>query len=142
MSHAHDNEHHLLDAVSHRFLEHLYNGEFIGRLDAPSGEAELTGSCGDSIGMQIKVRDEALAAVLAQPRGCAFTIACADAVGFLAQGRSLDNALTLEPEDVARELDGLPDDHMHCARLALNTLGEAIARYLELAGKQQEPETD
>jgi len=26
-------------------------------------------------------------------------------------------------------LGGLPEDHMHCARLAVNTLGEAIADY-------------
>jgi hypothetical protein len=38
-------------------------------------------------------------------------------------------ALELEPHEVAAALGGLPEDHLHCARLAINTLGEAIADY-------------
>ena len=45
------------------------------------------------------------------------------------KGRSLDDALYLEPDAVAAALEGLPEDHMHCARLAVNSLGEAIADY-------------
>lgn len=135
MSQEHERHHNLLDSVSHRFLEHVYNGEFIGALSDPCGQAEMTGSCGDSIGMHIAVRDGAISAIAAQPRGCAFTVACADAVGFLAQGLTLDGALALAPEDVARELDGLPEDHMHCARLALNALGEAVAQHLETSAR-------
>jgi hypothetical protein len=53
----------------------------------------------------------------------------------LAKGKTINDALWLEPEDVAREVGGLPENHMHCARLALNVLGEAIADYLERRGK-------
>ncbi|MEZ4578745.1 MAG: hypothetical protein R2875_12285 [Desulfobacterales bacterium] len=35
-------------------------------------------------------------------------------------------ALTVMPEDVANELAGLPEDHMHCAALAVNTLGRPL----------------
>jgi nitrogen fixation NifU-like protein len=45
----------------------------------------------------------------------------------------LDHALELEPHDVAGALGGLPEDHLHCARLAVNTLGEAIADYYRKA---------
>jgi NifU-like protein involved in Fe-S cluster formation len=47
----------------------------------------------------------------------------------LADGLDLDQALEIQPEDVETELGGLPEDHLHCARLAVNTLGEAIADY-------------
>jgi nitrogen fixation NifU-like protein len=47
-------------------------------------------------------------------------------MSYLAFGRTLEEALKITPEDVAKELDGLPDDHMHCASLVVNTLGEAI----------------
>jgi nitrogen fixation NifU-like protein len=47
----------------------------------------------------------------------------------LVLGRDLDAALELEPQDVVSALGGLPEDHVHCARLAVNTLGEAIADY-------------
>ena len=115
--------------ISPRFTRHLDRPCNVGRLERPHGQAELTGTCGDSLGVQIAVRDGALEQVAVQPRGCAYTLACASAVSVLAQGRTLDAALELSPEDVAAELGGLPEDHAHCARLAVNTLGEAIAEY-------------
>lgn len=58
-----------------------------------------------------------------------YTLVCASAMSELAKGRNLDQALELEPQDVVAALGGLPQDHLHCARLAVNTLGEAIADY-------------
>jgi nitrogen fixation NifU-like protein len=37
---------------------------------------------------------------------------------------------------VENELGGLPEDHKHCARLAVNTLGEAIADHYRRKGVQ------
>ena len=45
----------------------------------------------------------------------------------LARGRDLDHALEVEPYDVVDALGGIAEDHLYCARLAVNTLGEAIA---------------
>jgi nitrogen fixation NifU-like protein len=63
------------------------------------------------------------------PHGCVYTLVCASAMSELAKGRDLDQALELDPEEVVAALGGLPKDHMYCARLAVNTLGEAIADY-------------
>ena len=49
----------------------------------------------------------------------------------LVKGRTLEKALTLTPEAVAEELGGLPEDHTHCAALAVNTLGEAIDAFYQ-----------
>ncbi len=119
--------------LSPRFTRHLEHPCNLGELASPQGRAEMTGQCGDSIGVQIVVRDGKLAQVAVQPRGCAYTLACASAVSVLARGRTLDAALELSPEDVMAELGGLPADHAHCARLAVNTLGEAIAEYYRVA---------
>jgi nitrogen fixation protein NifU and related proteins len=67
------------------------------------------------------------------PHGCLYTLVCASAMSDLAKGRDLDHALELEPHDVADALGGLPEDHLHCAHLAVNTLGEAIADYYRRA---------
>ena len=121
--------HDLPSGLSPRFTRHLEHPCNVGELPAPHGRAELTGQCGDSIGVQIVVRDDVLEQVAVQPRGCVYTLACASAVSILARGRTLDEALELGPDDVMAELGGLPADHAHCARLAVNTLGEAIAEY-------------
>lgn len=110
----------------------------MGELPEPDGRSELTGQCGDSIGVHILVREGVLEQVAVQPRGCAYTLACASAVSVLARGRTLDEALELAPEDVMAELGGLPEDHAHCARLAVNTLGEAIAEYYRAVAAAQD----
>lgn len=99
----------------------------MGVMSHPQGRAAGVGSCGDAVEFTLRIEGDTIIDIAHQPKGCAFTIACASALCTLAKGKTLDQALTLQPEDVARELGGLPEDHQHCARLAVNTLGEAIA---------------
>jgi nitrogen fixation NifU-like protein len=79
----------------------------------------------------LRVRQDTIIEIRCRYKGCQYTLACASAVGKLAQGRTLVQALQLEPADVAAELGSLPKDHFHCARLAINTLGEAIDDYYQ-----------
>lgn len=127
-----------LNQLGERFLQHLKSPCNMGRLESPHGRAEMTGQCGDSIGVELEVHEGAVARIRVQPQGCGYTTACASAMSALVAGRSLDDALWLEPDEVAAELGGLPEDHLHCARLAVNTLGEAIADYYQ----QQGPKPD
>ena len=96
-------------------------------IELPSGRALGVGQCGDSVEVMLTVIDQRIAEIRCQPRGCAFTIACASAMSELARHRTLEDALEISSQDVEAELGGLPADHLHCARLAVNTLGEAIA---------------
>lgn len=101
----------------------------IGTLDNPSGIGAAVGQCGDSIEVSLRIEKESIAEIKVRPQGCVYTLVCASAMSELAKGRHLDQALELEPHEVASALGGLPEDHLHCARLAVNTLGEAIADY-------------
>ena len=87
------------------------------------------GSCGDTIRVDLRIADNVLAEVKCAPQGCVYTQACASAMSVLATGCTIEDALKLQPEDIVNELEGLPEDHLHCARLAINTLGNAIAEY-------------
>ena len=86
------------------------------------------GVCGDSIDIYLSIQNQAIVNIGQITHGCIYTVACGSAVSQLVSGKSLDDAFSLKvtPEDVAAELGGLPEDHMHCASLAVNTLGEAI----------------
>jgi nitrogen fixation NifU-like protein len=112
-----------------RFWGHAQTPCNLGRCDPASASATGVGSCGDKLSVDLQVQDGVIKQIRCNPEGCVYTVACASAMSVLAQGRTIDQALQLQPEDVERELDGLPDDHLHCARLAVNTLGEAIAEY-------------
>lgn len=114
------------EGVTERFLQHARRPACNQPLDQPSGRARGVGSCGDAITVFLRVRDDRITAIGLVPEGCIYTVVCASALGVLARGRSLEAALKITPEDVAAELDGLPPDHLHCAALAVNTMGEAI----------------
>ena len=105
----------------------------IGFLDNPSGKGAAVGKCGDSIEVSLRIDMGTIVDIKVLPHGCLYTLVCASAMSELAMGRDLDHALDLEPYDVASALGGLPEDHLHCARLAVNTLGEAIADYYRRA---------
>ncbi len=107
------------------------------RLECADGRAVGVGSCGDSLEITLRLQGETIAEIGWWPIGCDYTVACGRAVSSLALGRTLEQALRLQPEDVERVLGGLPEDHHHCARLAVNTLGEAIAdTYLPASGSK------
>jgi nitrogen fixation NifU-like protein len=115
--------------VGEQFLSLARFPKNIGWLDNPSGQGTAVGKCGDSIEVSLQINQGAIADIKVLPHGCLYTLVCASAMSELAKGRELDHALELEPHEVAEALGGLPEDHLHCARLAVNTLGEAIADY-------------
>ena len=61
--------------------------------------------------------------------GCGASVATASQTTILIEGKSLDFAENLKPEDVDQALKGLPEDHKHCAELAVRTLKRAIKKY-------------
>jgi nitrogen fixation NifU-like protein len=109
-----------------KFLQHLREPHNIGILPTADGRATGVGSCGDSVQVFLQVEDNTITDIRCDYNGCQYTLACASAMSKLARGRTIAEALELEPSDVVSELGSLPEDHLHCARLAVNTLGEAI----------------
>ncbi len=119
-----------LGEVGKNFFTHANTPQNLGRLAGPDGTGTAVGQCGDSITVDLQVEGDVIKDIKVDPKGCLFTRACASAVSELVKGRKLAAALQVEPEDVERVLGGLPEDHMHCARLAVNTLGEAVSDVL------------
>ena len=105
----------------------------IGFLDNPSGKGAAVGKWEDSLEVSLRIDMGAIADLKVLPLGCVYTLVCASAMSELAKGRDAEHALELVPLDVADARGGLPDDHLHCARWAVNTLGEAIADYYQRA---------
>ena len=119
-----------INQLGRTFLFHANTPLNLGTLDNPDGSGRLIGKCGDAIRIDLKVRDDVIEEIRVLPEGCVFTRVCASVVSELADQKKLDQALEIEPEQIRDILGDLPEDHMHCARLAVNTLGEAIAEAL------------
>jgi nitrogen fixation NifU-like protein len=88
-----------------------------------------SGPCGDSMNFFLKFKDNLIEKVCFFTTGCGASIAAASQTTILIEGKSLEYAERLTPNDIDDALGGLPDDHKHCAELAIRTLRKAIEKY-------------
>lgn len=132
---------HLPHLPDERFCRHANYPRNMGVIQDADGKATGVGVCGDSIDIFLSIQNNVIGGIRQIPHGCIYTVACGSAVSQLVHGKKLEDALKVTPGDVAGELGGLPEDHMHCASLAVNTLGEAIDDYYRKewgnSGKQE-----
>jgi nitrogen fixation NifU-like protein len=102
----------------------------------PDGVGRHTGDCGDTVEMLLKLQGDTIAQVAFQVQGCMNTIASANAVAELIEGKPLGDAWETTPEKVIAYLETLPPGHHHCAELAVGALYRAL---VDLRTKQRQP---
>ena len=115
---------------SEKTIDHFLNPRNLGGIPAPDGVARITGPCGDTMEICLKVTDGRVMNASFWTDGCGPSIASGSTVTALAKGKSLSEAQKITQQDVLDALGGLPEDNLHCALLAANTLKEAIKDYL------------
>jgi NifU-like protein involved in Fe-S cluster formation len=101
------------------------------RLVAPDGKSRVTGSCGDTMEIRLRFRDNRVAESTHWTNGCVFSLNCISSAAQLTEGKTAEEILDISPETVAESIGGLPKDHMHCATLATATLREAVHDYMK-----------
>ncbi len=104
--------------------------ENIGRINEPDGVARIQGLCGDSMEIYLVVSDERVIDARFITDGCGATLACGSVATKLAKGKSIAEILEISPARIIKELDGLPEERLHCAILSVSTLHKALADYL------------
>lgn len=113
-------------------IDHWQNPRNYRTLENPDGFARLQGSCGDTMEMALRVKDEVIADCAFQTDGCGTTIVCGSVATELAAGKPLIEALgKVNAEEILKILGGLPEADVHCAQLAAETLRRALADYLQ-----------
>jgi nitrogen fixation NifU-like protein len=117
-------------------IEHGMNPRNLGELEDADGFGRVTGPCGDTMHIWIKVKDDTISDIGFLTDGCGTSIASGSMATELAKGKSLAEAHKISQEDVLNALGGLPEESQHCALLAADTLKAAIREYLKL---QKEP---
>lgn len=122
---------------SETVIDYCMNPRNVGEIDNADGCARVTGPCGDTMAIWLKVNKDMIADIYFMTDGCGTSIASGSMVTDLAKGKNIDEARKIKQEDVLTALGGLPEESRHCALLAANTLKEAIADY---NAKQKRPE--
>jgi len=121
---------------SEAVVEHSMNPRNLGELEDADGFARVTGPCGDTMHMWLKVKDGTISGASFMTDGCGTTLASGSMITELVKGKSLAKAIKISQEDVLNSLGGLPEESQHCALLATDTLKAAIKDCITL---QKEP---
>jgi nitrogen fixation NifU-like protein len=115
---------------SEKTIDHFLNPRNLSEIPAPDGFGRITGPCGDTMEIRLKVRDDRIINASFWTDGCGPSIASGSVVTELAKGKSVLEARKITQQDVLDALGGLPEDNLHCALLAADTLKDAIKNYL------------
>ena len=113
-----------------KVLAHFLEPHNVGIIEECDGIGQLgDASCGDVFMMFIKVQDGRLVDVKYLVQGCGAAIATCSALSDVATGKSIEEAMLLNDDDIANELGGLPLEKLHCSNLAATVLHRAIEDY-------------
>lgn len=112
---------------SGKFLEMAFKADRRERMADPDGYGKRTGDCTDTVEIFLKAGDGNIAFASFDTNGCVHTVACANTVVEMAEGSTPDDCWNITPEKVAEYLETLPEDHFHCAELAVGALYLALS---------------
>ena len=111
-------------------IDHALDPRNMGNMGDADGVGKVTGPCGDTMEIWLRVEGNTVVAASFSTDGCSATLASGSMLTELVKGKSILQALGISQQYVLDALGGLPDDNRHCALLAVNTLKEAIKDYL------------
>ena len=100
-----------------------------GAIENPDAVGMIKGPCGDTMKIMLKIENGRVVDVRFLTDGCGTSIACGSMLTKIIHGKTFDEASAITSEDLNDALDGLPEDHVHCTVLAVNTLRKAIKNY-------------
>jgi nitrogen fixation NifU-like protein len=114
---------------SDKAIQYFVGKENIGEVADADQVTNVTGPCGDTMKISLKMDGDRIGDAKMQVLGCPGAVASACALVSLARGKTLEEAEQIDLEELYAELEKLPDQKVHCARLAIKTLQKALEQY-------------
>jgi len=121
---------------SETVIDHAMNSRNLGEMADADGFAKVTGPCGDTMEVWLKVNKNTITDINFMTDGCGTSIASGSMMTELAKGKSIGEAAKISQKEILTALGGLPKESEHCALLASNTLRAAI---IDCMAMQKEP---
>ncbi len=123
-----------VELYSETIVEHGINPNNQGTIENPDGYARITGVCGDTVEMFIRVRDGKIEESKFNTDGCMFSTAACSVAAKMAEGKKLAGCVAINQSAILKYLEEMPKNHEHCALLAAMTLQRAIRDCIEHNG--------
>ncbi len=116
---------------SEKAIRYFMEKPNMGTIPNADQMSEMTGTCGDTMSVCIKIEKGVIQEVKYQVLGCPGAVASAMAAADLIKGKTIDEAGKLNDGDVFRLLEEIPAKKHHCIQLAVKTLQKALIEYAQ-----------
>lgn len=114
---------------SPQVLEHFRNPRNVGELAEADASAQVENpACGDVMQLMLKVLDGRIHEARFRTRGCVASIACGSLLTELLRGRTLEQATSLQREEIITGVGGLSNESIHASHLAMDALKAALVQ--------------
>lgn len=114
---------------SEKAIKYYLDKPYMGVIPQADQVSQMVGTCGDTMGVYLKVSQGIITDAKYEVLGCPGAISSAMAAVDLVKGKSLEYARKIDDNDIFRALENIPAKKHHCIQLAVKTLHKAIDEY-------------
>jgi len=108
---------------SETLIDHFTNPRNVGSLSEPGVTVTVENpACGDTLRLSVRFDGDRVQEARYQTRGCTASIAAGSALTEWLRGRNRQEMAGLKPEDMERELGGVPPSSRHVALLCVDAV--------------------
>ena len=117
------------ETYSKKVIKEYRNPVNFGFIENPDATGQIKGPCNDTMRMDLKIKSNMIHDARFWTDGCGASLACGNMLTSMIKGKNIDEANSISSEQLLEVLDGLPKEHQHCAKLAVDTLYKVIRDY-------------
>jgi len=120
-------------------VRHLFTNEVLKRFKNPKNAGDLKTfnglgkagdpGCSDVVEIKIQFANGRIKNARFKVFGCPGAVSTTDVFIDMIKGKTIEEALRIKEEDIARALGGLPVESMHCAHLPMEAFRKAREDY-------------
>ena len=108
------------------FIEMALGEDKREKLLQADGYGKCSRQCGDTLEIYLTLRKDLISSVSFYTEGCIYTVACANTVVRMVEGKPPQDAWAITPRHISDFLETLPQKEYHCAELAVQALRFAL----------------
>ncbi len=110
-------------------IDYYLEKKHMGEITNADHVSEMTGTCGDTMAIFLKLEGDVIEDAKYQVMGCAGAVSSAMAVVDLIKGKTLAEAREICDGDVFKLIEDIPAKKHHCVQLSVKTLHKALDEF-------------